>query len=267
MTNEFSHLLPSVQAITIKAGKATLSFFQDDATKVYKKEDGSPVTKADQASENIIIPALQSLTPNIPVIAEEQAEAGDAPDVRNVDTFWLVDPLDGTKEFIKGSPDYTVNIGLVHKGTPVMGVVYIPVTGDMYYGGEQIGAFYNDIAIHTNTPPANNRLNIILSKAAPSSSQIRAYLKEKGIEIGDYVMRGSSLKFCLIADGQADLYPRFVPTYEWDTAAAHAILLQSGGDILDFKTKQRLAYGKFKNNYLNGYILTANNTVLETLAI
>ena len=262
----FSTLMPDIQSIATQAGQSTLAFFQDERTKVQHKNDGSPVTLADQASEDIIIPALQSLTPHIPVIAEEQAEAGNAPDVRHHDTFWLVDPLDGTKEFIKGSPDYTVNIGLVHDGKPILGVVYIPATGDMYHGGVGIGAFYNNTSIKVNVP-TSNVYNIVMNKTSSATTRARTYLREKGIEIGDFVMRGSSLKFCLIADGQADLYTRFVPTYEWDTAAAHAILLQAGGDIIDFETGQRLAYGKYSNKYLNGYLMTASDKVLTSLSL
>jgi 3'(2'), 5'-bisphosphate nucleotidase len=264
---QFSSFLPDVQSIATNAGKVTLPFFQNSSTKVAHKDDGSPVTKADQASEDIIIPALKSLIPDIPVIAEEQAEAGKAPDVRQADTFWLVDPLDGTKEFIKGSPDYTVNIGLIHKGMPVMGVVYIPATGDMYHGGVDIGAFFNGQPIKANSSPNWMNLSVIASKSSPVKSARDAFLARNELGIGTYVMRGSSLKFCLIADGQADLYPRFVPTYEWDTAAAHAILLQAGGDIIDFQTKQRLEYGKYDDNYLNGYLVTASNPVLQKLAI
>lgn len=260
-------LLSPVQTIARKAGQATLAYYDKAKTEFKNKADGSPVTLADQASEDIILKALDQLTPHIPIVAEEQAEAGFAPQMTQSDTFWLVDPLDGTREFIKGTPDFTVNIGLVVYGTPVLGVVYIPAKDDMYYGGRNLGAYFNGQAISPNTNPDFKNLSVIASRNSPVKGKRDQFLQQYNIGIGDYVMRGSSLKFCLIADGQADLYPRFVPTYEWDTCAAHALLLEVGGDIIDFTSGKRLTYGKYENLYLNGSLITANKATLKHLGV
>lgn len=257
--------LDSLLTLARTAGEAIMRF-RDEGFETIKKTDGSPVTLADQASEDIIIAGLQSLTPSIPVIAEEQAEAGLSPQTREADTFWLVDPLDGTKEFIKGSDDFAINIGLIRHGIPVFGLVHIPATGDIYYGGAGIGAFLNDSNISTLPYNREDGLVMIGSASHPDSDKgrLRAAMLEGHI-IQRYTTRGSGIKFCLIADGTAHLYPRFVPTYEWDTAAAHAMLLQVGGDIIDVQTKQRLTYGKA--GYRNGNLVTGTNEVLELLAI
>jgi 3'(2'), 5'-bisphosphate nucleotidase len=223
------------------------------------KDDGSPVTIADAASEQIIIDGIKSLTPYIPVVAEELTEAGHAPDITQSDYFWLVDPLDGTKEFIKGSSSFVINIALIRGCTPIFGMVYVPVSGDLYYGGHGIGAYLNDKSITIKPYDDNVGLTMIgreKQKSFPFIQQAIGHHK-----ITEFVTQGSSIKFCMIADGTAHFYPRFVPTYEWDTAAAHAMLLELGGDIIDFKTGKTLQYRK--DNFLNGYILTATNEVLN----
>lgn len=243
-----------------KASNAIMEYYKNDVV-VTRKDDGSPVTLADQASEDILIAGLQKLSPNIPIIAEESAEAGKSPDISNIDQYWLIDPLDGTKEFIKGTKDFTINIGLIKNGTPVFGLVYLPATNDIYYGGENIGAFLNDKPITTHIYNKDNGLVVVGNKDTKKSDRWVEFLGDH--HISHFTTRGSSLKFCLIADGSAELYPRFIPTYEWDTAAAHALLLQTGGDIIDFETNKRLTYGKTNQNYLNGYIITATNTILN----
>lgn len=255
--------LEDLIALAMQAGKATLPYFRQITTTVHHKNDGSPVTIADQTSEDIILDGLRRLTPDIPIIAEEEAEAGLAPKVTLNDTFWLVDPLDGTKEFIKGSPDYTVNIGLIHKGKPVFGVVYLPATGELYHGGQMIGAFKNKRAITVKLLDKADGIMMVGTPNYTHSEKRREFVKHYTIK--DYVTRGSSLKFCLVAEGLADLYPRFVPTYEWDTAAAHAILLEAGGDIVDITTGQRLQYAKANNFYLNGDLVTGSDMMLNDL--
>lgn len=260
-------LVEELKKLTALAGEATLPYFRKDDTIVTKKEDGSPQTKADRASEKIILGGLSALTPDIPVIAEEEAELGNIPDITGQDSFWLVDPLDGTKEFVKGNGDYSVNIGLIHNGKPVLGVVYIPVERTLYFGGEGIGAWRQsgDHPPHEITvrPYDSQNMVIVASRSHTNPKKMQDYLQ--GMHIADFVTRGSSLKFCLVAEGRADLYPRFVPTYEWDTAAAHAILLQAGGDIIDYATQSRLAYGKTHLSYRNGSLITASSPVLKAL--
>lgn len=246
-----------------QAGDAIIPYWRVDTDVTYKA-DRSPVTQADQAAEDIIVEGLLQLTPNIPIIAEELAEAGHAPDVKTAEEYWLVDPLDGTKEFIKGTVDFTINIGLVRNGVPVFGLVYLPATKDLYYGGQNMGAFFNHDPIKIRSYNPSIGLTMIGSKSHPNpkKQELRKQFL-KGNKVSSYVTRGSSVKFCMIADGTAHLYPRFVPTYEWDTCAAHAMLLECGGNIIDFKTGQRLVYGK--TNFLNGPIVTGTNQVLNIL--
>ncbi len=250
-------------ALAKTASEAIMPYWHSDVNKTHK-QDGSPVTLADQASEDIILAGLKIIAPDIPIIAEELYEAGNAPDVSTAREYWLVDPLDGTKEFIKGTKDFTINIGLIRDGVPVFGLVYLPATGDLYFGGEGVGAFFNHEPIMTQPYNVDIGLTMIGSRMHPNPKQ--QHLRDqflKGNKVSSYVTRGSSVKFCMVASGEAHLYPRFVPTYEWDTCAAHAILLQTGGDIIDFKTGQRLAYSKV--NFLNGPIVTGTNQVLNIL--
>ncbi len=260
MSSVINHI-PELTTLIKRAGASIMEHFHHGYDISYK-DDKSPVTNADSASEKIILSGLEGLFPEIPVVSEETT----VPDVSNETQFWLIDPLDGTKEFIKGTHDFTVNIGLIRDEKPVFGLVYLPASDDLYYGGEGVGAFFNGSPISTRPYNINDGLRIVGRKDHPHKDKLekrRAFLK--GHKVKDYVIRGSSLKFCMVADGQAHLYPRFVPTYEWDTAAAHAILLETGGDIIDFNTKERLKYGKFNQEYLNSYLVTGTNDVLEQL--
>lgn len=266
MTFNAHHHLDDLLNIAVSAARAIMRHHVVGYN-VIQKSDGSPVTLADKESEAIIIEGLKNLTPNIPVIAEEQAEAGIAPDISPLDTFWLVDPLDGTKEFIKGTNDFTINIGMVRKGTPVFGLVYLPATQDIYYGGEGIGVFRNYIEV--SPAPYSHEEGLIIIGSGTHPDRDKGKRREamlKGHKIQKFTTRGSGLKFCLIADGTAHLYPRFVPTYEWDTCAAHAMLLQTGGDIIDYETGERLAYGKKNHNYKNGSIITGTKEILALLS-
>lgn len=242
-----------------------MPFFPSDTDAgITHKGDGSPVTLADPASEAIIIARLNELTPGIPVIAEEQAEADLSPIMTATDTFWLVDPLDGTKEFIKGSKDFCVNIGLIENDVPVFGAMYCPATKDFYYGGQTVGgSFLNDIALSLHDYDADNGVIVVTGASLKFSTRVQPFIE--GHKVQNTVTRGCTLKFCLIAEGKADIYPRFVPTYEWDTAAAHAMLLAMGGDMIDLQTKKRLSYAK--ENYLNGAIVTGTNQALKHFKI
>jgi 3'(2'), 5'-bisphosphate nucleotidase len=245
----------------IKSAGELIMGYRRDGFDVIRKPDGSPVTSADPAAEAIIIDGLKSIAPTIPIIAEES----DNGDISDADYFWMVDPLDGTKEFIKGTDDFAVIIGLVHKGTPIFGMMYSPATGDLYYGGQGIGVFLNGVSVNIRTYDVSQGFYIVGKERLKESKKVSAYLQ--GHKIANTMMRGSSLKFCLVADGTADLYPRFVPTYEWDTVAAHAMLLAVGGDIIDYKTKQRLQYGKFDTQYLNGSLITGTHQALRALGL
>lgn len=242
-------VLDRIVAIARDAGVVIMPYYDGDPI-VGDKYDGSPVTAADQAAEALIVPALKELTPDIPVVAEESVAAGNIPDVSG-GLFWLVDPLDGTKEFIKKRGDFTVNIGLVENGVPVLGVVLTPVNGMAWAGTVGDGAWEEDAA--------GNRKPIAVRKADPEALTIVASKSHRNPELEAYidslpvkesVSRGSALKFCLVARGEADVYPRTGPTMEWDTAAGHAVLLAAGGSLTTFDGKPFL-YNKpeFRNGF------------------
>jgi 3'(2'), 5'-bisphosphate nucleotidase len=218
---------------------------------VMVKADESPVTAADHAAEAIILEALARLIPDVPVVAEEEVAAGRIPEVAG--RFVLVDPLDGTKEFIRKGSDFTVNIALVERGSPTLGVVYAPARSRMYAGDVSTGvAISFDVepaagaaagprdALRVRAPGA--KLAAVASKSH-DTPQTEAYLKACGVS--ERVSIGSSLKFCLVAAGEADLYPRAGPTCEWDTAAGHAVLVAAGGRVFDLSGAP-LPYGKPK---------------------
>jgi len=255
-----SNFIDILKSILHTAGDEILKYHANADTLVNRKADGSPVTIADKAAEDIIIKGLKSLTPDIPIIAEELFESGHTPNIDKDDYFWLVDPLDGTKEFIKGTQDFVINIALVHHNTPIFGMVYVPCDKDIYYGGTLINNTYkNNTPISLKPYIKSHGLTMIGKAGQKSLPHLQSLLQNHPIT--GFTTRGSSIKFCMIADGNAHFYARFVPTYEWDTAAAHAMLLQSGGDIIDLETGMRLDYRK--KNYLNGFLLTGTDEVLS----
>ena len=208
---------------------------------VEQKGDSSPVTEADRAAELIILAALATAAPGVPVIAEEEVAAGRIP--THAGTFFLVDPLDGTKEFVRGGDDYTVNIALVVDNAPRLGVVYAPATGRLHGGIAGRFAWLDEgdgrVAIGCRTCP---RPPIVVASKSHFTQNTSDYLTLAAPGCG-YEAIGSSLKFCLVAEGRADLYPRLSPTSEWDTAAGHAVLLGAGGRV-DGPDGNPLAYGK-----------------------
>ncbi|MFO7901683.1 MAG: 3'(2'),5'-bisphosphate nucleotidase CysQ [Planctomycetota bacterium] len=238
-------LLDPVNQIAESAGRKTMEFHGQELM-VEVKADNSPLTLADKASHQLIVAELERLTPEIPVVSEESAE-GEAISLASDQWLWLVDPLDGTKEFIKQTGQFTVNIGLVHNGFPVLGIVHVPVSGTCYQGintETATGAWIQQAtgeraAIETRA--ANlERLTVVASRdhAGPA---VEAFLKR--ISGADVTNMGSSLKFCLVAEGKADFYPRVVPTFQWDTAAAQAIVEAAGGHLTEFDG-ERLTYRK-----------------------
>jgi 3'(2'), 5'-bisphosphate nucleotidase len=238
-------LIPVAEA----AGQIELDYFRQGA-EVIDKLDGSPVTLADQEAEKLIAERLEALFPGIPMVGEESVAAGTIPDISG-GTFWLVDPLDGTKEFITGSGDFTVNIALLVDFIPVMGIIYAPVANELYYGADG-QAFMRlqgkpEQKISVRDVPAAG-LTIVASKRHGDPAQLEEFLRGK--KVANMVNRGSSLKFCSIAAGQADFYPRFGPTCEWDTAAGDAILQAAGGQVTTLDG-QPLSYGKTGKKFLN----------------
>jgi len=208
---------------------------------VETKKDESPVTVCDRAAEHIILRALAIAAPGVPIIAEEEVAAGRIP--AHDDIYFLVDPLDGTKEFVRGGDDYTVNIGLIVGGSPRLGVVYQPACDRLWAGRAGTGAFTEDKAGRRDirTRERGVTLEAVASKSHLTQSTVD-YLREAVGECS-HVSVGSSLKFCIVAEGRADIYPRLSPTSEWDTAAGHAVLLAAGGRV-DGPDGTPLRYGK-----------------------
>lgn len=236
-------LLEALAATAIEAGAAAMRFYGVGAP-VSVKSDGSPVTQADEAAEAVILDALSRIAPQIPVVAEECAARGLVPPTAA--RFFLVDPVDGTKEFVCGNGEFTVNIALVENGAPVAGVVYAPALGRLFAGAGALAwqAPVVDGAPGAREPigvrPAPERLTAVAS-ARHGSEEARRWLE--GLPVGRFVSRGSSLKFCLLACGEADLYPRFGRTMEWDTAAGDAVLRAAGGRV-ETLAGEPLRYGK-----------------------
>lgn len=237
---DHARLLDDISQAAREAGEAILSVVRRGFD-VEAKKDNSPVTEADRAAELIILAALARAAPGVPVIAEEEVAAGRIPAHGN--TFFLVDPLDGTKEFVHGGDDYTVNVGLIEEGIPRLGVVYAPASGRLHGGSVGTGAWLDEGTGRQpiRTRPRGEQLTAVASK----SHLNQATMDYLGAAVGmcDYVAVGSSLKFCILAEGRADIYPRASPTSEWDTAAGHAVLLAAGG-LVDGPDGAPLGYGK-----------------------
>lgn len=215
-------------ALSVKAGVTIMEIYNSDF-EVREKEDQSPVTEADEKAEAIILEELSRLAPDIPAIGEEAYTAGHRPDISG-GIFWLVDALDGTKEFVKRRGEFTVNIGLVENGKPILGVVHAPAKELTYWGGLD-GAFMCDDKGKTSQIearfPADDGIVVVSSRSHRQGED--EFLKD--YKVKEEINSGSSIKFCLIAAGKADLYPRLAGTSEWDTAAAHAILSAAGGSV------------------------------------
>lgn len=220
------------------------------------KEDGSPVTEADHKAEAIILAALGSACPGIPVIAEEEACAGRIPQVGS--RFFLVDPLDGTRGFVNRTGEFTVNIALIEDGAASMGVIYAPDNHVLYYGQAGEGAFRRDAAgetgrIQTRTPPSAG-LTVLASRTTAEKTAARL----SHLKIAEFLPSSSSLKFCLLAEGSADIYPRYGRTMEWDTAAGQAILEAAGGRVMAVEGDAEagpLRYGKTEGGFENPHFV------------
>lgn len=246
-----------VRRLAVQAGDHTLPFFEvvgeDDVT---HKEDGSPSVQAEREAEAIIIAGLGDITPGVPVIGEESVASGHIPDVSGTEWFWLVDPVDGTREFIRGpngSGDYTVNIALIHSGKPVLGVVYAPVHGVLFAGcgpGTAIRWMADtdrEKPIAVRAAPARG-YTVVTSRNHRNAEKLDAFLA--GLKVEKVIHRGSSLKLCAIAEGKADIYPRHGLTSEWDIAAGDAVLTSAGGWIVDLDGGP-ITYGHAGRKFIN----------------
>ncbi len=242
--------------IAKEAGHAIMSIYEGEHG-VEFKEDNSPLTKADKASHQVIVEGLMRSYPDIPILSEEGA---DIPylERRDWERFWLVDPLDGTKEFIKRNGEFTVNIALIENGRPVLGVIYVPVQDKLYFGGLNQGAWIqsgDSVAspINVRQPNPEIGLTVVMSRSHPSPD-LEAFLTT--INVKESVSVGSSLKLCVVAEGEADIYPRLGPTMEWDTAAGHAVVEAAGGQVC---TPEGGAVKYNKANLLNPYFIVQKN--------
>ena len=231
-------LMHEVVKLAQVAGQAILPFWRADVA-VSNKADDSPVTAADLAAHRVIADGLLALAPHIPVLSEEDCDISLA-ERQGWSRWWLVDPLDGTKEFIAGSEEFTVNIALIENAEVVFGVVSMPTNGRCYFGGRQLGAWRAEAGEAAepiqvrNAPPADGRFTVVASRRH-SSPEKEALLAGLGAAVGALELAniGSSLKFCLLAEGSADCYPRLAPTSQWDTAAAQGVVEGAGGEVIE----------------------------------
>lgn len=260
MQAKINALLPQVIEIAKAAGSAIMQVYSTDFS-IVNKEDNSPLTQADIAAHQVIMHALSQLTPDIPVISEEAISAP-YETRRHWSRFWLIDPLDGTREFVKRNGEFTVNIALIEHHESVLGVVYAPASELLYYASKSFGAYKQlpssePMAIHTKTFDIN-QLTIAGSRSH-SDEKTRKFLHnihERHGAMPELLSMGSSLKICLVAEGLADVYPRLGPTFEWDTAAAHCVLEAAGGDIVDV-AGEHLRYNTHES-LLNPFFFATN---------
>jgi len=226
----------------IKAGEKILQIYGENFSVSYK-EDKSPLTIADQQANDIIVSDL--LKTNIPILSEE-GKLTEYKERKNWKLLWIVDPLDGTKEFVKRNGEFTVNIALVKNGKPILGVIFVPVKGWLYYASSN-GSYREIDEKKVKLPLENKSINFkVVGSRSHQSQETKEYFddirkRKKNVEI---VSMGSSLKICLVAEGSADVYPRFAPTMEWDTAAGHAIAKHAGKKLIDLKTNQEMVYNR-----------------------
>ena len=266
--NGYKYFLVKAIVASLQAGQAILEVY-DSEFAVEHKADNSPLTRADRQSHELLIDRLSST--DLPILSEEGREIP-YENRKNWERLWIIDPLDGTKEFIKRNDEFTVNIALVEYGMPVLGVVYAPVKKALYFAAKNIGSFKNDsptelewlekesdrkkpvtvfkkiVDVSIKLPVARNqRLPfIIVGSRSHASPELKKFVEEKRQEYGDveFISAGSSLKICLVAEGKADMYPRLGPTCEWDTAAGQAVAEIAGAKLLDFKTGEPLRYNR-----------------------
>jgi len=240
-------IVTEIRKLAIQAGAEIMRIYDGPDFDVRLKSDDSPVTAADEAADRLIYAGLKVAFPDIEIVTEEQSDSHSI----SADRFFIVDPLDGTKEFIHRRGDFTVNIALIENGIPVLGVVYAPAKNRLFYtlsNGktvEETGSFDIEIigkTVELNTSKADNSALTVVASKSHRDQATDDYIAK--YNVADFRSAGSSLKFCLVATGEADLYPRLGRTMEWDTAAGHAVLLGAGGQVLRFDDHTPLTYGK-----------------------
>ena len=262
-SDQLHQLLPEVRRIAQQAGDIIMDVYEN-GFEIETKQDNSPVTTADMAAHHYIEAALKQLSPQFPILSEESAHLPFA-ERASRETYWLVDPLDGTKEFIKRRDSFTVNIALIDQHQSVLGVIDAPAMGISYYASQGLGSFKQEkageeVQIHTREMPA---LPVFAGSRSHIGKQLEAFLNNVKAVHGDYQLlsMGSSLKMCLVAEGVADLYPRLWLTSEWDTAAAHCIVNEAGGKLVQTDMSP-LRYNT-KDSLLNPYFFTIGNNTID----
>ena len=256
-------LLKTAINASIEGGHAILEVYSSDF-KVEKKEDESPLTLADKNCNKVIEKFL--IRTKIPILSEEGAKIAYS-ERKTWEHFWLVDPLDGTKEFVKRNGEFTVNIAMIHNGCPIMGVIYVPVKEEVYFAMEGLGSFkvsrnsivnsLDDLPLEAQKLPLDYKRNsyVVVGSRSHMSLETEAFFESKKKEYGDVEVMavGSSLKICMVAEGKADAYPRYAPTMEWDTGAGHAIAKMAGFSVLQYNTDKEIVYNK--KDLLNPWFL------------
>lgn len=259
----YTKICENFRSLALTSGEAIMDIYKSSTFEVLLKSDDSPVTTADKKADEIISKGLRKYFPEVPVVTEEQVKSHDL----SASVFFIVDPLDGTKEFIKRRGDFTVNIALVANGEPIRGIVYAPARQRLFYTDEN-GEAVEEMAYFSvsklglikkiKTASSDNTALKVVASKSHRDKKTDEYISK--YQCKELVNAGSSLKFCLIAAGEADLYPRFGPTMEWDTAAGHAVLSAAGGSVLQAEDKQPLKYGK--PNYKNPFFIAASKSVI-----
>ena len=252
---DYDKLTEVMRRLSLQAGEKIMEIYNSDAFEVMLKSDDSPVTAADEAADALISEGLRAAFPEVLLVTEEQS----ATHSQTSDTFLIVDPLDGTKEFIHRRGDFTVNIALVENGVPTRGVVYAPAKDRMFFtlgdgsSVEEIGPFGDEIGVTQPIRVANsdNEGLMVVASKSHRDQATDDYIAKYSVK--DMTSAGSSLKFCLVATGEADLYPRLGRTMEWDTAAGHAVLNGAGGSVVRFDDLKPLSYGK--DTYANPFFI------------
>ena len=247
---DFKELISIARQAAIKAGEAIIEIYESGDFSIEAKSDDSPLTLADKASHNVIVSFLENT--DLPILSEE-GSAVPYEERKNWEYFWLIDPLDGTKEFIKKNGEFTVNIALVHETKVIAGVVYTPVLKDEYWAIKGEGAFKNGEQISVNSfKLSDDNLKVVASRSH-LNDDTQQFMD--GLSNPEVVSKGSSLKLLMVAEGDADLYPRYAPTMEWDTAAAQIVVEEAGGTVNQKDTTDSVVYNK--ENLLNPYFLVA----------
>ena len=243
--------IEKIKSIAKEAGDAIMDIYQRDFQIDYK-DDKSPLTEADTKSNEIICSALAELYPYIPIMSEEN-QTVPYEERKKWEYYWCIDPIDGTKEFIKKNGEFTVNIALIYKVTPVLGVVYVPAIDALYSAKKGEGAFLNGQKLPLKENHNKKEKLYVVASKSHLSSETQEFIDSLDAKEIEQVSKGSSLKLCMVAEGSADIYPRLAPTMEWDTAAADAIVRESGKMTYQFETNSPLVYNK--ENLLNPWFV------------